>query len=157
MEGLTRPVLRPRYAVLSSWLIVFVAAGWASSQLADLLTNRFTLPGTDTRRAEVILEDHFGQRSTGSFTIVVESAGKARALLPDVRAAANRAVAELPTSRLASVRPVTDDVAVAQIVSELEPADSKGHTDRMREAIGTIPGATVYLTGQAAIEPDLDP
>jgi len=27
----------------------------------------------------------------------------------------------------------------------------------MREAIGSIPGATVYLTGQAAIEHDLDP
>ena len=27
----------------------------------------------------------------------------------------------------------------------------------MRAAIGAIPGATVYLTGQAAIEHDLDP
>ena len=82
MEGLTRLVLRHRFAVLGAWLVVFVVAGWASSQLADLLTNRFTLPGTDTRRTEVILQDHFGQRSTGSFTIVAESDGRARALLP---------------------------------------------------------------------------
>jgi RND superfamily putative drug exporter len=157
MEGLTRLVLRHRLAVLGTWLVVFVVAAWAASQLSALLTNRFTLPGTDTRRAEVILEDHFGQKSTGSFTVVVESDGRARALVPAVRAAAERAVRELPTSRLVSVRPVTEDVTVAQIVSELEPADSKGRTDEMRAAIGPIQGATVHLTGQAAIEHDLDP
>jgi len=154
---LTRFVLRHRYAVLVSWLVVFVVAGWASSQLSGLLTNRFTLPGTDTRRAEVILQDHFGQRSTGSFTIVVRSDDMARALVPEVRAAAERAVAKLPTSRLVSVLPVTQDVTVAQIVSDLEPADSKSRTDDMRAAMGSITGATVYLTGQAAIEHDLDP
>ena len=143
--------------MLGAWLAVFVVAGWASSQLADLLTNRFTLPGTDTRRAEVLLEDHFGQKSTGSFTIVVETRGNSRALVPQVRVAAERAAAELPTSRLVAVTSLTDDVITAQIVSELAPADSKGHTDDMREAIGAISGATVYVTGQAAIEHDLDP
>jgi RND superfamily putative drug exporter len=157
MEGLTRHVLRHRYAVLVAWFVVFLVAGWASSQLSDLLTNRFTLPGTDTRRAEVILQDHFGQRSTGSFTIVARSDGRARALVPEVRAAAQRAVAKLPTSRLVSVQPVTENVTVAQIVSDLEPADSKSRTAGMRAAIGSIPGTTVYLTGQAAIEHDLDP
>jgi RND superfamily putative drug exporter len=157
MEGLTRHVLRHRYAVLVAWFVVFLVAGWASSQLSDLLTNRFTLPGTDTRRAEVILQDHFGQHSTGSFTIVARSDGRARALVPEVRAAAQRAVAKLPTSRLVSVQPVTENVTVAQIVSDLEPADSKSRTAGMRAAIGSIPGTTVYLTGQAAIEHDLDP
>ncbi len=157
MEGLTRLVLRHRRIVLATWGVVLVLALWAASGLADLLTNRFTLPGTDTRRAELVLEEHFGQKSTGSFTIVATSDGRAQALVPAVTAAARRASEELPTSRVVSVVPVNEDVVVGQIVSELAPADSKERTDDMRRAIGAIPGATVYLTGQAAIEHDLDP
>jgi RND superfamily putative drug exporter len=136
---------------------VLVVSATAASQLSELLTNRFRLPGTDTRRAELILQDHFGQRSTGSFTIVATTDGNAAAVVDDVRAAAGRAVDALPTGRLVDVQAVTPDVVVAQIVSKLMPADSKGRTDDMRRALGTVDGAEIYVTGQAAIEHDLDP
>src|SRR6266511_3760680 len=130
----------------------------AASGLADLLTNRFTRPGTDTERAETILQEHFGQRSTGSFTIVVKTQqGHASALVDGVRAAAQRAAKKLPTSRVVAVQVVSPDVVTANLSSRLEPADAKRHTDDMREAIGKIPGARTYVTGQAAVEHDLDP
>ena len=157
MERLTRLVLRHRWPVLGAWAVIFAVSAAASSGLSDLLTNRFTLPGTDTHRAELILEDHFGQRSTGSFTIVAAGDGDAEELVPEVRLAARRAAALLPTGRLVWVSAATDDVVVARIVSRLEPADSKGYTDDMRDVVGAIPGATTYVTGQAAIEHDLDP
>jgi len=158
VERWTRFVLHHRFVVLGAWIVAFVVAGAASARLSDLLTNRFTLPGTDSQRAERILQDHFGQRSTGSFTLVVESDGAgAAALVPQARAAAVRATEELPTGRLVSVVPLSDSVVAAQIVSELEPADAKGSTAAMRRAAGAIPGATLYLTGQAATEHDLDP
>jgi uncharacterized membrane protein YdfJ with MMPL/SSD domain len=157
VERLTRFVLRHRWRVLGAWIVIFGVCGLASTQLSDLLTNRFTLPGTDTHRAEDILEEHFGQRSTGSFTIVAVAEGTATTLLPQLQSAAKRAALEVPTGRVVSVAAVTDDVAVAQIVSNLEPADSKGRTDEMRQAVGSLPGAMTYVTGQAAIEHDLDP
>lgn len=128
MEGLTRFVLRHRWPVLAGWLAVFLVAGFASSRLADLLTNKFTLPGTDSQRVERVLQDHFGQCSTGSFTVVVEIDGNAKKLLSEGRAAAERAASELPTGRLVAVTAVSQDVVSAQIVSDLEPADAKGHT-----------------------------
>jgi uncharacterized membrane protein YdfJ with MMPL/SSD domain len=157
MESLTRAVLRHRLAVIGSWFAVFAVCGLASTQLSELLTNRFTLPGTDTRRAEEILEQRFGQRTAGTFTIVAETSEDARLLLPGLRAAAGLAAAALPTGRLVSVDAVGPRLAVAQILSSLEPADSKGRTDDMRRALGRLPGAEVYVTGPAAIEHDLDP
>jgi uncharacterized membrane protein YdfJ with MMPL/SSD domain len=158
MERWTRTMIRHRWIVLGAWLVVVIASGVAAAGLTDLLTNRFTLPGTDTERAENILEEHFGQKSTGSFTLVVRSESRsAQSLVPIVRKAAERASDALPTSRVASVAAVSPNVVSANIVSELEPADAKGHTDDMRDAAGDIPGASVYLTGQSAIEHDLDP
>jgi RND superfamily putative drug exporter len=153
----TRLVLRRKALVIGSWLVLFVLGGWAASGLSALLTNRFTLPGTDTARAEKILRDHFHQRSTGTFLFVAKTHGDAKAIVPVLARAARRAATRLPTGRFAGARAVGNGVATSLIVSSLDPADSKNHTAAMRSAAGTIPGATLYLTGQAAIEHDLDP
>ena len=151
-------MIRYRWAVLAVWAVVFLASAAATAGLSDLLTNRFTLPGTDTARAEQILEEEFGQKTTGSFTIVARGEpGSAQELVGPLEEAAARASAELPTSEVAAVQPVSESVVTALIVSNLEPADAKGHTDDMREAVGEIPGAEVFVSGQAAIEHDLDP
>src|SRR5918995_309806 len=111
MERWTRAMIRRRRMVLGAWAVVLLVSLVAVSGLSDLLTNRFSLPGTDTARAEQILEEQFGQKTTGSFSVVVGGQpGSAERLLPDVRAAA-----------------------------------------------GEIPGTELYVSGQAAIEHDLDP
>jgi len=157
MERLTHFVLRHRWPVVAIWVAVFVLSVLASSRLSDLLTNRFTLPGTDTHRAEVILEDHFGQSTDGTFTVVVESTGQAEELVPAVEEAAARGAEAVSTGKLAGVAALSEDVVSATIVTKLDPAEAKGYTDDIRKAVGTIPGGTVYVTGAPAIEHDLDP
>src|ERR687892_1945136 len=158
MERWTRRMIRYRWVVAGTWAAIFLVSLVAMSGLSDLLTNRFSLPGTDTARAERILEDQFGQKTTGSFTIVVRGGpGSAENLLAPVEQAALAAAGELPTAEVASVQPISDSVVTALIVSNLEPADAKGYTDDMRTAVREIPGAEAYVSGQAAIEHDLDP
>ena len=158
MESLTRFVLRRRRWVVAVWIALLAVSGIAASGLADLLTNRFVLPGTESERTAELLSEHFGRKPEGSFSLVAEGApGSAPRLVPQLRRAATRAAAELPTGQVAAVQPVSDSVAAATIVSALQPADAKGHTADMREAAGTIAGATLYVTGQSAIEHDLQP
>jgi len=153
-----RTMIRLRWGVLAVWLVLLVVAGIAASGLNDLLTNRFVLPGADSERAGDILKDNFGQQPEGSFTVVVKGKpGSAQELIAPTRVAAARAAAALDTGKLAVVRPVSADVVTASIVSQLQPADAKGYTNAMREAAGQIPGATLYITGQSAIESDLEP
>jgi RND superfamily putative drug exporter len=158
MEQLTRFVLRHRWIVLGTWVVLFLVSGAVTSGLSDLLTNRFTLPGTDTEKAEQVLEQHFGQAPTGSFTLVVKGApGSERELATRLERVAARAAEVVPTGKVGSINPARDGVASAQILSELELADVKGYTDDVRAAAGQIPGATLYVSGQPAIEHDLDP
>jgi len=158
MARWARTMIRFRWAVLTVWVIAFLASGAAASGLSDLLTNRFALPGAESEKAADILKRDFGQKPEGSFSLVVQGpAGSAPANLPKARAAAQRAAAELPTGKVAGTRAVSSGVVTATIVSQLQTADAKIHTDAMRKAAGPIAGAETYLTGQAAIEHDLDP
>src|SRR5829696_6661423 len=151
-------MIRFRWAVVAVWLVLFAAAGFASMGLSDLLTNRFVLPGAESEKTGDALEAHFGQKPEGAFTIVVQGApGSAQKLLAATDAAARRAASPLPTGKAVASEPASDSVVTARIVSGLQPADAKSYADAMREAAGSIPGARLYVTGQSAIEHDLEP
>src|SRR6059058_4939805 len=70
MERWTRLVLRFRWPILVGWLVVLLAGAFAFTRLSSLLSNEFSVPGTDSERARTILEHHFGDRSDGAFTVV---------------------------------------------------------------------------------------
>ena len=158
MERLTRSVLRLRWPVLAAWIAVFAVGGFLSSGLGDKLTNRFTLPGTDTQKVETILEEHYGQKSNSAFTLVAKGpTGSERELVEPLRRAAAETARIVPDARVATVQVVGDGVASAVVVSTRELVDVKGYTDDVRAAVGDFPGATLYVSGQPAIEHDLDP
>jgi putative drug exporter of the RND superfamily len=158
MERWAQSMIRFRWAVLAVWIVLVVVAGAASAGLSDLLTNRFVLPGAESEKAAHVLEDHFGQKPEGAFSVVVQGRpGSAESLVAPTRRAAARAANALETGQLVDVRAVSGDVVSARIVSRLQPADAKGYTDEMRAAAGEIPGATLYVTGQSAVEHDLEP
>jgi RND superfamily putative drug exporter len=158
MEALARTMIRFRWVVLVTWIVAVVVSGMAASGLNSLLTNRFVLPGADSEKAGKILEKNFGDKPEGSFSVVVKGApAGGQALIGPTRAAATRAANALDTGKVAGVRVVSGDTVSATIVSQLQPADAKGYTEAMRDAAGEIPGAQIYVSGQSAIESDLEP
>jgi len=150
----TGAVIRFRWLVVVAWICLAVVSAIVSRGLADRSSSRFSVPGSETAKAEAILADRFDQTPSGSFILVAH--GK-RIRLAALERAAKRATAAVPTGKVAAVRRESADVASAFIVSELDPEQAKSRTDELREAAGTIPGARLYVTGQPAIEHDLEP
>jgi RND superfamily putative drug exporter len=156
MARWTRSVIRHRRPVIAVWLVLFVLGGAAAANLGDLLSNRFSVPGSDSERGLELLKDRMHERSDGAFTLVVAGSNGP----PDraaVAAAVQRGARVIDGGRPGAIQPASRNVAFAQITTPLENEDASKETPKMRRAIGTIPGAKTYLTGYPAINHDTQP
>src|ERR671937_820360 len=157
MARWTRFVLRFRWPILAAWLVVLLAGGVATSRLTPLLSNTFTVPGTDSERARTILQDRFGDRSDGEFLIIYKvrngTAGVRLKLERSIRAAATA----VPTGQETALRDGRGGVLYGSILTTLNLAKAKGYTDDIRRKLTAPPGVDAYVSGQPAIEGDLDP
>jgi RND superfamily putative drug exporter len=155
----TRLVLRHRRLVLAAWIAVFLAGGFASSKLSPLLSNTFVVPGTDSERVRAALEEHFGDRSDGSFTVVFELAGRrTQADLDALQRAVDRAAQAVPNGKPTTLNTAGTNVVFGDVVSTLDVAQAKKYTEPLLKALGTPRGvANTYVTGAGPIQHDLDP
>jgi RND superfamily putative drug exporter len=152
----TRFVVAHRRSVLATWIVLLLLGGWATTDLGRLLTNRFSVPGSDAERGLNLLRSHFHERGDGAFTLVVQYTGPAGDLAA-AQAAAQRAASQVPQAKAGPPRLAAPNVAYIQIATPLQAADAKNYTERMRRAIGRIRGARTYLTGFPALAHDLQP
>src|SRR5919198_1376096 len=157
MARWTRFVLRFRWPILAGWLVVLLAGGFAYSKLTPLLSNTFTVPGTDSERARTILQDHFGDRSDGEFLIIYKIRNGTAGVRLKLERSIRRAATAVPTGKPTALREAQGGVVYGSILTTLNLAQAKGYTDDIRRKLTTPPGVDGYVSGQPAIEGDLDP
>jgi uncharacterized membrane protein YdfJ with MMPL/SSD domain len=158
VERWTRLILRLRWLVLGIWLAVLIAGGFASTRLSGLLSNDFGVPGTDSAQVQSILQQRFGDRSDGEYLVVFKvTRAVNRPLLARLQRTVDRAAAVIPTARAGPLRAVGEHVIEGTVVSQLDLARAKASTAALEQALGQPSGAHVYVSGQAAIQHDLDP
>jgi uncharacterized membrane protein YdfJ with MMPL/SSD domain len=150
MRGWTTWVIAHRGRIVAVWVGLFVLGGLGSANLGGLLSNRFSVPGSEAERGLDLLRDHMGDRSDGSFTLAasgVESAAEKAAV---VRAAA-RAARVVDRAKPGPPLAAGPGVVYLQIATPLENQEATELTPEVREAIGRVPGVRTYLTGYPAI------
>ena len=154
----TRHVVDHRRSVLAVWIVLMVLGGWATSNLGKLLTNRFSVPGSEAEKGP---EHPQVRASTSAATAPSRSSCRSTgaALRPAVaEAAAQRAATKLPDGKAAAAAPGGPRASTTcRSQTPLQAADAKNHTTAMRQAIGTVPGAKTYLTGFPALAHDEQP
>jgi RND superfamily putative drug exporter len=153
----TRLVLRFRWPILACWLVVLLAGGYATAKLTPLLSNTFTVPGTDSERARSILQQHFGDRSDGEFLIVYKIRNGTAGVRLRIERSLQEAAKAVPTGKPTGLRDEPGGVVYGSILTTLNLAKAKGYTDKIRRHLVAPPGVEAYVSGQPAIERDLDP
>ena len=155
-ERWTRVVLRCRLIVLTCWLLVLVAGALSAARLPALLSNSLAVPGTDSEAAQTILARRFHERPDGTFTVVFavrEPSARALGALQRRLAAAARAI---PAGH-ATVLRKGEGIVYGEVATTLDLQHAKGWTVALRRALRK-PGFPVsYVTGEPAIQHDLDP
>jgi uncharacterized membrane protein YdfJ with MMPL/SSD domain len=146
-------VIAHRKRILVAWVVLFLLGGFAASNLGDLLTNRFSVPGAESERGLDLLKDHMGDRSDGAFTLVAGNVGTP-AERGEVAAAAARAAKTVPGGKAGPVLTAGAGVVYAQISTPLENQDAAKLTPELRKAVGHPPGVTTYMSGYPAINHD---
>jgi len=169
MERWTRAVIANRGKILIAWLVLFALGGYGASHLGELLSNRFSVPGSDAERGLDLLKEHFNERADGAFTLVFQSRRPVVAMprqrggTPRTLAAAFREEATKATSQASSavqgakpgpVLYASPHLAYAQINTPLENQDAAKKTPAIRAATPILPGVTTYLSGFPAINHD---
>jgi RND superfamily putative drug exporter len=149
---------RARYVVAALWLVaaaISIAAvgGAFGTKLNDLLSNRFDLPGTESEKALALVSEHFGERTDSGYTIVFSGSLPAAAKA----AALKRAATALPDARIGPILPAGHGVSFAELGTRLEPQPAALRVEPMRRAIGPVGGGRIYVSGQVAINHDLQP
>ncbi len=154
-ERWTRLVLRFREPVLVFWACVLVFGVVVSQRLTHLLANSIDVPGTDSEQAGTLLANDFGAQPEGTFTVVFHVKHPSdRALQNRLRLRITRAAASLPDAVVGATR-TGGGIVFADVATSLDLQHAKRLTTRLREGLAGSPPA--YVTGEPAIQRDLDP
>ena len=153
----TQTVLRYRPLVVACWIAVLVAGVGASTRLPGLLSNSFAVPGTDSDRARALLEQSFGERPDGTFTVVFRVAkpsdGEVRR---NIERRMAHAAATIPGARARPLRS-GPGILYGDVATALALQEAKRYTDAVRRAFRSAPGPAALVTGSPALQHDLDP
>ena len=154
-------VIRHRKRVIGAWIVVFVLGVAATSGLGALLTNRFSVPGSDAERGLNITKQRFHERGEGAFTLVVAPRAGTAVADPAFRAAAQRAAQRaagvLKGGKAGPLQQAGNRAVYAQVATNLENQDAADKTPAVRRAIGSVPGGKTYLSGFPALNHDTQP
>ena len=149
----TRFVIAHRGRIVAAWLVLFALGSYGAANLGGLLSNRFSVPGSESERGLDLVKDRMGDRSDGSFTLVatgVDTAADRAAVLT----AARRGASAVDGGKAGPLLPAARGVVYTQITTPLENQDASKATPRVRAAIGRPAGVRTYLSGFPAINHD---
>jgi RND superfamily putative drug exporter len=156
-ERWTRLVVRFRWLVLACWLAAIAGGAYVSLLLPAHLANSFSVPGTDAERAETVLAHAYGERPEGTFTVVFRVRHSSDVEVQRrLRERLERAARVLPGAHVGFLRTGAGVVSL-DVGTSLGLQQAKAYTGPLRRQLD-VPGAPAALvTGEPAIQHDLDP
>lgn len=150
-------VLRHRLLVAAVWLALLAAGIVGAAGLSGLLTNALGVPGSDSARAQALLAERFDERPDGTFVVVVDVASTSdEAVRERQQARLNHGARAVPGGRAGDLR-ASGGVLYGEVRTAMPLQEAKRHTEALRAALADPGEPEALVTGQPAIQHDIDP
>ena len=119
--------MRYRALVLACWICVLVVGVFSALRLPGLLATSFTVPGTESARANDLLEQRFGEAPEGTFVVVFEVPQGSKALELELRHRLEAAARLVPTGQAGDLAD-GDGILYGEIGTQPGPREGEGAT-----------------------------
>ena len=150
-------MLRNRLLVVTVWVALALFGFYANANINSLLTTSITVPGSESAKADQIIESAFGETTEGAFSIFVtydKNATKAEVTQLQLRivAAAN----EFSDSHLVQNRAI-NGVLYANLQTPYGLQDASAITENLRKSLISNGISNAKVSGPPAIKYDVSP
>jgi putative drug exporter of the RND superfamily len=144
--------------VLVAWAAILASGVAAAVVLPGRLATSFAVPGTESQRAQTILQQHFGERQDGTFTVVFRVRRSSdRTLRRRLRHELEAAASVVPTGHVEGALKPGSGILYGEVATTLDLQHAKSWTGQLRDALHRLGSVPALVTGQPAIQHDLDP
>jgi len=150
-------VLRNRLLVVTVWVALALFGFYANANINSLLTTSISVPGSESAKADAIIESAFGETTEGAFSIFVtydKNATKSEVAL--LQQKIKVVSAQFSNSHLVQNRAI-NGVLYANLQTPYDLQDASAITEKLRKSLIQIGISNAKVSGPPAIKYDVSP
>jgi uncharacterized membrane protein YdfJ with MMPL/SSD domain len=156
LESWTHRLLRHRAAIMAIWLLITVSGLMAAGNLNQYLTTSLNVPGSQSEKANKILDEKFGENTEGTFTVVYKYTNATKEQLTGIEQAVEKASAVIAGSQIGAQKSLVGTL-YTNVTTPLSLVEAAAYTTPLRQALVQQGLTGAYVTGPPAIEKDVTP
>ena len=150
-------MLRNRLLVVTVWVALALFGFYANANINSLLTTSISVPGSESARADAIIESAFGEITEGAFSIFVtydKNATKSEVAL--LQQKIKVVSAQFSNTHLVQNRAI-NGVLYANLQTPYDLQDASAITEKLRKSLIQIGISNAKVSGPPAIKYDVSP
>jgi RND superfamily putative drug exporter len=150
-------VLRNRLLVVTVWVALALFGFYANANINSLLTTSISVPGSESAKADAIIESAFGETTEGAFSIFVtydKNATKSEVAF--LQQKIKVVSAQFSNSHLVQNRAI-NGVLYANLQTPYDLQDASAITEKLRKSLIQIGISNAKVSGPPAIKYDVSP
>lgn len=150
-------MLRNRLLVVTVWVALALFGFYANANINSLLTTSISVPGSESAKADAIIESAFGETTEGAFSIFVtydKNATKSEVAL--LQQKIKVVSAQFSNTHLVQNRAI-NGVLYANLQTPYDLQDASAITEKLRKSLIQIGISNAKVSGPPAIKYDVSP